>query len=127
MIINTPISLGELIDKISILLIKKDNIKDKKKLISISNELLLLYETLNKAIDKKSIENYLNQLVKINTKLWKIEDDLRSCERNNQFDQYFIDLARSVYITNDQRSAIKSEINKKFYSKIIEVKSYNKY
>ena len=127
MIINTPISLGELVDKISILLIKEKNIKDEKKLILIVNELRLLKEILNKAVHDNIIEKYLNQLVEINTKLWKIEDNIRDCEKNKKFGQDFIDLARSVYINNDKRSEIKFEINTKFNSKIIEVKSYKKY
>ena len=127
MIINMPISLGELVDKISILLIKEKNIKDEKKLILIVNELRLLKEILNKAVHDNIIEKYLNQLVEINTKLWKIEDNIRDCEKNKKFGQDFIDLARSVYINNDKRSEIKFEINTKFNSKIIEVKSYKKY
>ena len=127
MIINTPISLGELVDKISILLIKEKNIKDQKKLILIVNELRQLKEILNEAVHDNIIEKYLNQLVDINTKLWKIEDNIRDCEKNKKFGQDFIDLARSVYINNDKRSEIKFEINIKFNSKIIEVKSYKKY
>jgi len=127
MIINMPISLGELVDKISILLIKEKNIKDEKKLILIVNELRLLKEILNKAVHDNIIEKYLNQLVEINTTLWKIEDNIRDCEKNKKFGQDFIDLARSVYINNDKRSEIKFEINIKFNSKIIEVKSYKKY
>ena len=127
MIVNVPISLGELIDKISILLIKEKNISDEKKLSKIHEELSLLKKTLNNTINDNNIKNYLNKLVEINTKLWKIEDDIRDCERNKKFDQFFIDLARSVYITNDKRSEIKNEINKKFGSTIVEVKSYKKY
>ena len=127
MIIKIPISLGELIDKISILLIKEKNISDEKKLSKIHEELSLLKKTLNNKINENNIENYLNKLVEINAKLWKIEDDIRGCERNNKFDKIFIDLARSVYITNDKRSEIKNEINKKFGSTIVEVKSYKKY
>ena len=122
-----PISLGELVDKISILLIKENNIKDEKKLILIVNELRQLKEILNEAVHDNIIEKYLNQLVDINTKLWKIEDNIRDCEKNKKFGQDFIDLARSVYINNDKRSEIKFEINIKFNSKIIEVKSYKKY
>ena len=127
MIVNIPISLGELIDKISILLIKEKNISDEKKLSKIREELSLLKKTLNHIINDNNIKNYLNKLVEINAKLWKIEDDIRDCERNRKFDQFFIDLARSVYITNDKRSEIKNEINKKFGSTIAEVKSYKKY
>ena len=127
MIINMPISLGELVDKISILLIKEKNIKDEKKLILIVNELRLLKEILNKAVHDNIIEKYLNQLVEINTTLWKIEDNIRDCEKNKKFGQDFIDLARSVYINNDKRSEIKLEINNHFGSTLVEVKSYEKY
>ena len=127
MIINTPVSLGELVDKISILHIKNINIKDDEKLKLIREELELLNLTLNKHIKKSDIQNYLDSLIEINSKLWVIEDDIRDCERNKKFDQTFIDLARSVYFTNDKRSEVKLEINKKFGSKIIEVKSYEEY
>ena len=127
MIINTPVSLGELVDKISILHIKNINIKDDEKLKLIREELELLNLTLNKHIKNNDIQNYLDSLIEINSKLWVIEDDIRDCERNKKFDQTFIDLARSVYFTNDKRSEVKLEINKKFGSKIIEVKSYEEY
>ena len=127
MIVNIPVSLGELMDKISILKIKKKNIFDKNKLILISEELQLLEKTLLISVKDKKIEKYLNKLVKINSELWKIEDDIRNFERKKQFDERFVDLARSVYFTNDRRSAIKLEINNYFGSKIIEVKSYEKY
>ena len=127
MIINTPVSLGELVDKISILHIKNINIKDEEKLKLIIEELELLNQILNKHIKKNDIQKYLDSLIEINSKLWVIEDDIRDCERNKKFDQTFIDLARSVYFTNDKRSEVKLEINKKFGSKIIEVKSYEEY
>ena len=127
MIINTPISLGELIDKISILLIKEKNIKDQKKLIIIREELSLLKGTLKKNTKNNNFDSYINQLLEVNSKLWKIEDDIRVCERSKKFDQNFIDLARSVYLVNDRRSQIKLEINSKFGSTIVEVKSYEKY
>ena len=127
MIISTPVSLGELVDKISILHIKNINIKDDEKLKLIREELELLNQTLNKHIKNSDIQNYLDSLIEINSKLWVIEDDIRDCERNKKFDQTFIDLARSVYFTNDKRSELKLEINKKFGSKIIEVKSYEEY
>jgi hypothetical protein len=127
MIISTPVSLGELVDKLSILHIKNINIKDDEKLKLIREELELLNQTLNKHIKKNDIQNYLDSLIEINSKLWVIEDDIRDCERDKKFDQTFIDLARSVYFTNDKRSEVKLEINKKFGSKIIEVKSYEEY
>ena len=127
MIVNTPISLGELIDKISILVIKEKKITDEKKNNIIREELTLLKKTLNEAANNNSINNYLNQLIDVNSTLWKIEDEIRDCEKNKKFDQKFIELARSVYITNDRRAEIKLEINNKFGSKIVEVKSYKKY
>tara|TARA_X000000368_G_C22917130_1_gene661309 strand:- start:526 stop:909 length:384 start_codon:yes stop_codon:yes gene_type:complete len=127
MIISTPVSLGELVDKISILHIKNINIKDDKKLKMIREELQLLNTTLNDHIKRDDIKEYLELLIEINSKLWVIEDDIRDCERNKKFDQNFVDLARSVYFTNDKRSEVKLDINKKFGSKIVEVKSYEKY
>jgi len=127
MIVNTPISLGELIDKISILVIKEKKITDEKKNNLIHEELTLLNKTLNEIINNNAINNYLKQLIDVNSTLWKIEDEIRDCEKNKKFDQKFIELARSVYITNDRRAEIKLEINNKFGSKIVEVKSYTKY
>jgi hypothetical protein len=127
MIINIPVSLGELIDKISILRIKKKKINDKKKLFLINKELILLEEILEKAVNDKKISVFLDKLIKINLLLWKIEDDIRDCERNNNFDKKFKELARSVYLTNDKRSQIKLDINNYFGSQIVEVKSYEKY
>ena len=127
MIVNTPISLGELIDKISILVIKEKKITDEKKNNLIREELTLLKKTLNEVANNNSINNYLNQLIDVNSTLWKIEDEIRDCEKNKKFDQKFIELARSVYITNDKRAEIKLEINNKFGSKLVEVKSYVKY
>ena len=127
MIINTPVSLGELVDKISILHIKSLNIKDSEKLTLVKEELSLLNKTLDDHVNRKDIQPHLDSLIAINSKLWVIEDDIRDCERNKIFDQKFIELARSVYFTNDKRSAVKLEINKKFGSKIIEVKSYEQY
>ena len=127
MIISTPVSLGELVDKISILHIKNIKIKDNVKLKLVKEELFLLNKTLDQRINRDDIQQHLDSLIDINSKLWVIEDDIRDCERNKNFDQKFIDLARSVYFTNDKRSEIKLEINKKFGSQIIEVKSYEKY
>ena len=127
MIINTPVSLGELVDKISILHIKNTNIKDNEKLLLVKEELSLLQHTLNDHVNSDQIKPFLDSLIDINSKLWVIEDDIRDCERDKNFDQKFIDLARSVYFTNDKRSEIKLEINKIFGSKIVEVKSYEKY
>ena len=126
-IVNAPISVGELMDKISILKIKKKNITDEKKLSFINEELQLLASTLNEAVQNNKINEFLDKLIEVNSKLWKIEDDIRLCEKNKKFDQHFIDLARAVYITNDKRSDIKSAINNHFGSTLVEVKSYTKY
>ena len=127
MLINTPISLGELVDKISILMIKKKNISDSIKLQHVNKELEFLQKTLKKYISEDKINEYLLKLVNINSKLWDIEDDIRECERKKLFDQTFIDLARSVYFTNDERAKVKNDINKTFGSEIVEVKSYEEY
>ena len=127
MIVNSPISIGELMDKISILKIKKKNIIDEKKLLFINEELQLLSSTLNAVVQDNKINEFLDKLIEVNSKLWKIEDDIRLCERNKKFNQHFIDLAREVYITNDKRADIKLAINNHFGSTLVEVKSYIKY
>ena len=127
MIVNSPISIGELMDKISILKIKKKNITDEKKLLFINEELQLLSSTLNAVVQDNKINEFLDKLIEVNSKLWKIEDDIRLCERNKKFNQHFIDLAREVYITNDKRADIKLAINNHFGSTLVEVKSYIKY
>tara|TARA_Y100000768_G_scaffold379047_1_gene354232 strand:+ start:974 stop:1357 length:384 start_codon:yes stop_codon:yes gene_type:complete len=127
MLINTPISLGELVDKISILMVKKKNIKNNDKLDQVNKELNYLQATLNNHVTKDEINIFLNSLIDINSKLWIIEDDIRDCERKKQFDQKFIELARSVYFTNDKRANIKLDINNKFGSELVEVKSYEEY
>ena len=127
MLISTPISLGELVDKISILMIKKKNISDSIKLQHVNKELEFLQKTLKKYISEDEINEFLLKLVNINSKLWDIEDDIRECERKKLFDQTFIDLARSVYFTNDERAKVKNEINKNFGSELVEVKSYEEY
>ena len=127
MLINTPISLGELVDKISILIIKQKNITDEAKLDHVKKELDFLQKTLMNYVQKEEINNYLENLININSKLWNIEDDIRECERKKLFDQIFIDLARSVYFTNDERAKVKNDINKTFGSELVEVKSYEEY
>ena len=127
MLINTPISLGELVDKISILMIKKNNISNSIKLQHVNKELEFLQKTLKKYISEDEINEFILKLVNINSKLWNIEDDIRECERKKLFDQTFIDLARSVYFTNDERAKVKNDINKTFGSELVEVKSYEEY
>ena len=127
MLINTPISLGELVDKISILIIKQKNITDETKLDHVKKELDFLQKTLMNYVQQEEINNYLENLININSKLWNIEDDIRECERKKLFDQSFIDLARSVYFTNDERAKVKNDINKTFGSELVEVNSYEEY
>ena len=126
--ILSEISAGELLDKISILEIKLDKIKDKNR----NNEIKKEYEVLKK-IEQSSIEandkvkKLIIQIKDVNLTLWNIEDKLRIYEKNKNFDKNFIELARSVYITNDKRSKIKSEINEILKSNIKEVKQYVDY
>ncbi len=127
MIINIPTSIGELVDKISILIVKQKNITDQDKLIQVNKELNFLQDTLSNHLTNEEIDIYLNNLVDVNSRLWIIEDNIRECERKKSFNQEFIKLARSVYITNDERAKIKLDINKKFGSELVEVKSYQKY
>ena len=127
MLINTTVSLGELLDKISILIIKEKNIADTQKQYHIKNELEALNKTLENSISRSQVKEYIEKLIEINSELWFNEDAIRDCERKKQFDQKFIDLARAIYIKNDRRSEIKLEINKKFGSELVEVKSYEKY
>ena len=123
--ILAEISAGELIDKITILEIKKEKISNKEKLVEVNKELNSLNETLKKSINNESkISSFKNDLKNINLKLWDIEDGKRSAEKNNKFDGKFIELARSVYKFNDERAKIKLAINNALGSKIKEVKSY---
>ena len=126
--IYSEISAGELVDKISILGIKKNKIKDKTKRNIILKELSSLQETVNENIEKsKSLTKLYKKLKTVNLKLWKIEDDIRDCERKRNFKDKFIKLARAVYFTNDDRSRVKNKINRLTKSNISEVKSYKKY
>ena len=124
-IINVPISIGELIDKITILEIKKEKLKNLK-LKNILKELSFLRAVL----EKNSIfipDEIFFQLKSINLTLWDIEDKIRIKEKNKEFDNQFIELARSVYLNNDRRAETKKELNIMFNSEIIEEKSYEKY
>ena len=122
---NIEVSIGEIVDKLSILKIKKNNILDVIKLNNITTE----YNYLNNSVfnQLKISEEDFFKLVLINEKLWKIEDDIRDMERNKTYDIEFIKLARSVYFTNDVRAEIKKEINLKYGSLFVEEKSYSKY
>ena len=124
-IILAEISAGELIDKITILEIKKDKITDKEKLVDIEKELSSLNQTMKKFIpDESSIKKYMSDLKEINLKLWDIEDGKRLAEKNNNFGEKFIELARNVYKFNDERAKIKLAISNTLGSNIKEVKSY---
>ena len=126
--IYSEISAGELFDKISILEIKKNKIKDKSKVKIVLKELSSLQETVKENVAKsKSLTKLYKKLKSVNLKLWKIEDDIRDCERKNNFNKKFIKLARGVYFTNDERSRVKNKINNLTKSNISEVKSYRKY
>ncbi len=123
--ILTEISAGELFDKITILEIKKIKISNKQKLNEIDKELQSLNETVKKYIpDPSKISKYIDDLKKINLKLWDIEDGKREAEKNKNFDEKFIELARNVYKFNDERAKIKLSINNSLGSNIKEVKSY---
>ncbi|MEK9680569.1 MAG: DUF6165 family protein [Pelagibacteraceae bacterium] len=126
--IFAEISVGELLDKISILEIKQKNLKDNEKIKIVSKELESLNNTLKNDVQfTDEIRSHYEELKKINSKLWDIEDGKRDCERNKDFGDKFIQLARSVYVENDQRAKIKNKINQLSGSNISEVKSYDKY
>ena len=123
--ILTEISAGELFDKISILEIKKVKISNQEKLNDIAKELDSLNETVKKFVpDQGRISKYINDLKDINLKLWDIEDGKRAAEKNQDFGEKFIELARNVYKYNDERAKIKLAINTTLGSNIKEVKSY---
>lgn len=118
------VGIGEIVDKLSILLIKKEKILDFEKLKNIKKEL----NYLDDIVKKLGINNEeISELLIINQKLWDIEDKIRDRERNKTFDTEFIELARQVYITNDLRAEVKRKINEKYFSDFIEEKSYSKY
>ena len=123
--ILAEISAGELFDKITILEIKKAKISNKEKLDDIERELSSLNETVKKFIpDQSNISKYIDDLKNINLRLWDIEDGKRAAEKNKDFDDKFIELARNVYKFNDERAKIKLAINIEVGSNIKEVKSY---
>ena len=126
--ILTEISAGELLDKISILEIKLVKINDKESLLEINKEYKSLKETQNSNIKlTQNLENLIKELKEVNLKLWDIEDNKRICEKNKDFGKMFVDLSRNVYLNNDKRAKIKSEINKLLGSNIKEVKQYVNY
>jgi hypothetical protein len=127
-LIQTPVSYGELIDKITILEIKSRRITDDAKLANVRNELDMLNATwANDAASQTDIADERERLHGVNETLWDIEDAIRMKERAQAFDQEFIELARSVYFRNDERAAFKREINLKLGSELVEEKSYQDY
>lgn len=124
---HIPVSNGELIDKYTILLIKQEFINDTNKLKKVEDEINVLKSFVKELIHKYDIEELMNNLKNINKELWNIEDNIRLKEKAQLFDKEFIELARSVYFTNDKRAIIKNNINEKTNSSIFEVKSYEKY
>ena len=126
--ILVEVSVGELFDKISILEIKKDKIKDKEKLKYIVDEYNLLKEQMvNKVKPNEKLSSLFDTLKDINSKLWVIEDDKRLCEKNSDFGEKFIKLSRDIHFLNDKRASIKLEINNQTGSKIKEIKEYTRY
>lgn len=122
---NIEVSIGEIVDKLSILNIKKNNITEEFKLFNIITEYDYLYDVVFNQLKIESDD--FNNLLLVNESLWKIEDDIRDKERDKIFDIEFIELARLVYTTNDKRAEIKKEINLKYGSLFVEEKSYSNY
>ena len=121
------VSNGEIADKFSILIIKKSKIKDDVKLNNIEKEIDSIIPIFLKVVKKKEVHDKYLDLEVVNKELWNIEDDIRECERQKDFGDKFIQLARSVYIKNDRRAEIKKEINLLTNSDIVEEKSYESY
>ena len=119
------VSIGEIVDKLSILRIKKNNITDEEKLVNINKEYDYLYYKVFQELKVESSDFY--EMIMVNEMLWDVEDSIRKKEKNKDFDQNFIEMARSVYITNDRRSQIKRKINEKYNSTFVEEKSYESY
>ena len=126
--IIVEVSVGELLDKISILEIKQDKIKDSEKLSFVNNEHSILKNQFKKNVKSdEKLEKLFQDLKDINTKLWVIEDDKRDCEKNKDFGEKFIKLSRDVHFFNDDRAKIKLEINNHTGSTIKEIKEYTSY
>ena len=125
--IYVPVSVGELIDKLSILHVKKIKISNEEKLTLVNKEFELLYNLSSVHLDSSEIESLYHQLCDINEKLWDVEDKLRVLETEKRFECEFVDLARKVYFTNDERFRLKNEVNLITDSEIREVKEYVKY
>ncbi len=128
MALKVEISVGELLDKITILEIKSERIKDATKLINVNKELEILRKTwADSPLSHQDVNAQIDQLKKVNESLWDIEDNIRRKEASQEFDDEFIQLARSVYHENDIRAAVKKEINTMLGSNLVEEKSYVDY
>lgn len=125
--VTIPVSVGELIDKISILQIKKGNVKDESKVAKVEKELISLLKLASAFLAKDSISVLYEDLMGVNSQLWTVEDKLRRLEKEHKFDEEFISLARSVYHLNDERFSLKNKINVLTDSDIQEVKQYIDY
>lgn len=124
---KVEISIGEIVDKLSILQIKKLNILDEEKLLNVRKEYDYLLQVVESDLNFSTSDELYRELFMTNKKLWDIEDKIRDKERDKSFDEEFIELARSVYFTNDERSKIKKNINIKYGSNFVEEKSYKEY
>jgi len=128
MLLHVPLSVGEVLDKVTILEIKSERIDDAAKLKNINNELAQLRALLTDAVfDEASIKSLVDELKQINETLWDIEDNIRDQEMAGTFGDRFIELARAVYVTNDKRAMIKKKLNEETGSTLVEEKSYKDY
>jgi hypothetical protein len=125
--LSVPVSVGELIDKLSILQVKKIKVTNPDKLLFINKEYDLLYEMSSEFLQRKDILQIYDDLINTNLKLWEVEDELRVIESTKNFDETFTELARSVYYTNDERFRLKDKINSLTNSEIKEQKDYKEY
>jgi hypothetical protein len=125
--VTIPVSVGELIDKLSILHVKQLKIINENKLFFINKEFEIIYNMSSTYLENKKILNLYHQLIEVNLLLWDVEDELRTIENTKNFDSHFIELARKVYYTNDDRFLLKNQINELTDSEVREQKDYIKY
>lgn len=126
--LSIPVSAGELIDKITILAIKSERLRDATQRANVCKELALLEEARDRVLcDIEALEVLTHDLMRVNAALWEIEDAIRDCERRGDFGERFVELARAVYRTNDERAALKRKVNEVCGSEIVEEKSYREY
>ena len=125
--ILVEVSIGEILDKLTILKIKKKNISDPEKLVHIQKEHDILEEKSIRYLESKEVRDLFEELIEVNSKLWIVEDDLRDLESQKRFDDEFIEKARLVYVTNDMRFKLKNQINQLTESGIQEQKGYKAY